>query len=85
MFEEPAHSRLPTPASWASVEIGLSDGLILSQMDVDSAFYRCKAPPGVAEYFALPRVSAKHLHRANPKLTSKLDLASSGYVDPHLE
>eukprot|EP00959_Pyramimonas_sp_CCMP1952_P425342 8909644-Pyramimonas_sp.AAC.1 len=28
LFEEPARSRLPTPASWASVEIGLTDDLI---------------------------------------------------------
>ncbi|CAK0883484.1 unnamed protein product [Prorocentrum cordatum] len=55
LFDEPAHSRLPTPASWASVEIGLTDDLILSQMDVDNAFYRCKAPPGVSDLFALPR------------------------------
>eukprot|EP00959_Pyramimonas_sp_CCMP1952_P206723 4323237-Pyramimonas_sp.AAC.1 len=54
-FDEPAHSRLPTPASWASVEIGLTDDIILSQMDVDNAFYRCKAPPGVSDLFALPR------------------------------
>ncbi|CAK0857511.1 unnamed protein product [Prorocentrum cordatum] len=85
LFDEPAHSRLPTPASWASVEIGLTDDLTLSQMDVDNAFYRCKAPPGVSDFFALPRVSARHLHQANGKLATGLGVTATGYVTPHLE
>ncbi|CAK0875212.1 unnamed protein product, partial [Prorocentrum cordatum] len=85
LFEEPARSRLPASASWASVEIGIADDLVLSQMDVGNVPYRCKALPGVSGYFALRRVPAKHLHRADPKQSGHRGLPASGCVAPRLE
>ncbi|CAK0847616.1 unnamed protein product [Prorocentrum cordatum] len=75
LFAEPAHARLPAPVSWASVEIGVAGDLVLSQMDVDSAFYRCKAPPGVSDWFALPRAmaTAGALRAAAPAAACLLD------------
>eukprot|EP00959_Pyramimonas_sp_CCMP1952_P039202 820619-Pyramimonas_sp.AAC.1 len=67
------------------MEIGVTDDLVLSQMDVDNAFYRCKAPPGVSDWFALPRVSASQLRRVDARLCDQLGLTSTGYVTPHLE
>ncbi|CAK0874830.1 unnamed protein product, partial [Prorocentrum cordatum] len=67
------------------MEIGVTDDLVLSQMDVDNAFYRCKAPPGVSDWFALPRVSASQLRRVGARLCDQLGLTSTGYVTPHLE
>eukprot|EP00959_Pyramimonas_sp_CCMP1952_P191544 4005100-Pyramimonas_sp.AAC.1 len=63
-FEEPAHSRLPTPAFWDLVGIGLADNLVLSQMDVDNAFDGCKAPSwGLSLLRATARVSRASLPR----------------------
>ncbi|CAK0800327.1 unnamed protein product [Prorocentrum cordatum] len=72
LFEEPARSRLPTPAPWASVEIGVTDDLIQSQMDVDNACYRCKFRLGT---FIEPTRSWR----------PKLGVGATGYVTPHLE
>jgi hypothetical protein len=55
------HSELPSAGAWSRLELPEGESLFLHQVDVDNAFYRIKAPPGMSEFFVLPEVRAADL------------------------
>ena len=83
LFEEPAHTQLPTPAAWGGAETKVDTDLLVAQLDVDNAFYRVRFPPGVSEHFALPPVSLEGLRRLDPSLV--LEGLPGSDASPHLE
>ena len=72
-FVEPWHTALPTPAAWASLEIGEDDALYLADVDVDNAFYRIKNPPGLEEMFTTPPVYINELRACGVDIPSELE------------
>lgn len=60
-FEEPWHLSLPSAAAWSSLECSDIGPLLLSQMDVDNAFYRIRCPPGMSAHFEPPRARREDL------------------------
>ena len=80
-FVEPWHCSLPTAASWSQLEVPVDGRLLLSQMDVDNAFYRIRCPPGMNEHFVMPAVKRSHLEA----LGVTLPAGSSVRVSPRLE
>jgi hypothetical protein len=43
------HTKLPSAAALSSIEIPRGD----SHADIENAFYGCKVPPGLSDYFTL--------------------------------
>ena len=63
LFRLPWHCALPTPSSWAGLQLPADSAYHMAQTDVNTAFYRILAPTGMSEYFILPRVSTHLLLR----------------------
>ncbi|CAK0804444.1 unnamed protein product [Prorocentrum cordatum] len=80
-FQEAEHAVLPAPGAWASIELQPEDELVFSHMDVECAFYRIRAPPGVSDHFVLPRVSGRLIRQLAPAC----DVAGADWLSPHLE
>ena len=55
------HCALPTPASWAGLQLPFGSTYHMAQTDVNNAFYRILAPPGMSENFILPSMSTQLL------------------------
>ena len=55
-FWRPWHCVLPTPASWAGLQLPSDSAYHMAQTDVNTAFYRILAPNGMSEFFILPSV-----------------------------
>ena len=53
----PWHCALPTPSSWAGLQLPVNRAYHMAQTDVNTAFYRILAPDGKSEYFIFPSVS----------------------------
>ena len=66
-FEAPSYTQLPTPAAWSSLRVPAEHSLALAQCDVDYAFYRLKAPPGMSELFRLPPVELDFFRQLYPQ------------------
>ena len=60
-FRRPWNCVLPTPVSWAGLQLPLDSAYHMAQTDVNTAFYRILAPSGMSEYFILPSVSTRLL------------------------
>ena len=60
-FKDPPHTELPTTASFSRIEVEPGTALFIAEADVDNAFHRVLLPSGLAEYFVLPGIRAKHL------------------------
>ena len=56
-YRRPWHCVLPTPASWAGLQLPADSAYHMAQTDVNTAFHRILAPTGMSEYFILPWVS----------------------------
>ena len=54
-FKTPWHCALPTPGAWACADVPLDGELLMSQADVQCAFYRIKCPVGMSSLFKLPQ------------------------------
>ena len=59
----PWHCALPSPASWVGLQLPVNSTYHMAQTDVNNAFFRILAPPGMSEYFILPSVSTQLLLR----------------------
>eukprot|EP00959_Pyramimonas_sp_CCMP1952_P237899 4971296-Pyramimonas_sp.AAC.1 len=66
LFVKPKHAHLPLPAAWAAVRTRADAPLYLAQMDVNSAFFRVRAPPGLSKFFRLPPVDVDAQRAVNP-------------------
>ena len=71
-FEQPAYTQLPTPSSWSHLRIPPGQLLILSQCDVDCAFYRIHCPDGLGDFFCLPPVDLGAIREIRPELAASL-------------
>ena len=60
-FRRPWHCALPTPASWAGLQLPVGSTYHMAQTDVNNAFFRILARPGMSDYFILPSVSTRLL------------------------
>ena len=60
-FRRPWHCAVPTLASWAGLQLPVDSTYHMAQTDVNNAFYRILAPPGMSESFFLPSVSTQLL------------------------
>ena len=79
-FHEPEYCQLPTPAAWQGLRTPAGGTLNLAQVDVEKAFYRIDAPPGLERSLCLPRVSADHLRQLRPGMS----LPVGRYLTPQL-
>ena len=82
-FVEPAHSCLPSPAAWCDFRLDEQSPLVLSHTDIDNAFYRIRAPPGLSEWFRLPKVDVRELRKLDPSIRFP-DSSDSRYCTPSL-
>ena len=62
-FRRPWHCALPSPGSWAGLQLPVDSAYHMAQTVVTSAFCRILAPPGMSECFILPSVSTQLLLR----------------------
>ena len=60
-FRRPWRCALPTPASWAGLQLPVGSTYHMAQTDVNNAFFRILARPGMSDYFILPSVSTQLL------------------------
>ena len=82
-FRRPWHCALPAPASWAELQLPVGSTYQMAQTDVNNAFHRILAPPGMSEYFIFPSVSTQLLLREGVDVPDHL-LNLSG-VSPQLQ
>ena len=82
-FRRPWYCVLPTPASWAGLQLPVDSACHMAQTDVNTAFYRILAPTGMSEYFILPRVSTHLLLRERVEAPDHLRHLSD--VSPQLQ
>ncbi|CAK0806131.1 unnamed protein product, partial [Prorocentrum cordatum] len=67
-FIDPDTTALPSAGVWQGLKIQASHNLSLSQVDIEAAFYRIGAPPGLDEMFVLPAVPVDALLEALPEV-----------------
>ena len=60
-FRRPWQCALPTPSSWAGLQLPANSACHMAQTDVNTAFYRMSAPDKMCEYFVLPGLSTQLL------------------------
>ena len=60
-FRRPWHCALPTPSSWAGLQLPAISAYHMAQTDVNTAFYRISTFNGMGENFILPGVSTQLL------------------------
>ena len=61
LFRRPCYCALPAPASWAGLQHPVDSTYHMAQTDVNNAFYRILAPPGMSGNFILRCVSTQIL------------------------
>ncbi|CAK0881152.1 unnamed protein product [Prorocentrum cordatum] len=69
MFYDPDVAELPTAGSWQSLRLGADSSLFLGQCDIEAAFYRFLAPPGLSELMVLPSIDRGALANVLPSGT----------------
>ncbi|CAK0792247.1 unnamed protein product, partial [Prorocentrum cordatum] len=69
MFYDPDVAELPTAGSWQSLRLGADSSLFLGQCDIEAAFYRFLAPPGLSELMILPSIDRGALANVLPSGT----------------
>ena len=82
-FRKPYHSDLPTASLWSGLELNADEPLFLSQVDVQLASYRIRAPPGMSGYLALPAIETAVLRAVVPGVALPDDIGI--YVSPVME
>ncbi|CAK0831129.1 unnamed protein product, partial [Prorocentrum cordatum] len=65
-FADRDTTALPSAGVWRGLQIPASHNLSLSQVDIEAAFHRVGAPPGLDEMFALPAVPVDALREVLP-------------------
>ena len=60
-FRPPPGTRLPSAAAFSSLENGHVDRIYFSGGDIADCFYHMDVPDGLADWFSLPRIRARHL------------------------